>query len=601
MLLIIIFFCVALNLPLAAAFDTKNYLNDELLSSLPEDVATLAWHLRDLLESNPCLHFDGTRTWGPEEIWLFSEKYFPTLQELVVAAAQEPTLIKESRANIRGERVVRLLGLGRALEHLLAVQYHDGALVDGGIFGVAGAIPGTVLSLKIARSKFMTLRGLVVHWLLRGLPDMDASEGDRSLQAATISPMIKITCLGNITDDFNMAIRGVAEIYNVAANLEAVDVVECPLVEQELQALIDELKYTLRQQREFFNELQGALNNLFKFGGSRFQLSELFSTWSHSGCRSPLDFPSALPPPDDARFKMLTLQRQAITLANRQLALLAGEIVLLRLQLAKSTEPDCAAPQSHPSSPENCSMISEFAGREKSNLWQIGRTISKFVASHKSSSAEKLMGKLADWPSLDRELYVQNLRATTLLKQVKIIMDPQNESIMQLDTETLEALKDIYDPIKQIVQAYAAILELGMIKGLEPSQMGQLLTTIFKSPEIRVALPLYKRLMERMGAVFAAWGVAYEAYDWKTFPLRFILHPPGSKSAASGAVSEEGIGRGRRRAPEEGAESETKSPGNRCHRTWSRARPSPGNMTVRLGNFYRKVRKQCGTRIYGNK
>lgn len=535
MLLAIIAFCVALGLPLAAAFDTEKYLSDALLHSLPRDVAKPARILKDLLNSNPLLHFDEPQEWGPEEVRLFRSVYFPALQEFVTAAAQYPQLVKESGVGIHGRRVVQLLGLGRALEHLLDIRYDHGQLIESHLKVAApGAIPGTIVSLNIARANFVTLRALVARWLLQGLPDPDAnvSEGDRSLQAAIIGPMVKLICLSNVKGDWGMMSSKKSVTCSAETRPDIMSVAECPLVEQELQALIGELKDAIQQQQDIFDKLQSAVNNFLKSGCSQLLLIEPVKRWKDSVGQRPLEFPSALPPPGDVRFKMISLQREVITLVNRQLAQLVGETVLVQLQLVKSIGPNCVSRAIYPTIPE-------LVRGEKPKLERIAEDIGQFVTANKDSSAEDLIERLADSLAFNWELPVQNKGAIELLQKV-MNMDSENEGIMRLEEETLEALKDIYDPIKRIVQAYAAILELGIAKALEQSQMDRLLITAFKFPPVRETLSLYKSIMERIEAALSARGVDLEAYNWNYFPLRFILHPPGSKSAASGAVSGEG-------------------------------------------------------------
>ena len=532
MLLAIIFFCVALGLPLAAAFDTELCLNDDFLNSLPEDVASPARTLKNLLDRNPFLHFDQHQNWGSNEFRFFDDEYFPVLQELVIAAAHYPELVKEFGVGMGGQKVVRLLSLGLALEHLLDIRYRrDHTLESSIILDESIATPGTNWSQQVARAKFEALRNLVGVWLFLD-PDMNSFGSEWSFQTPIIGPMIKISCLSEISGRFNMQIPGVPMIFTVEDSWEDVDEANCPLMEQELQALANELKDALQQQQKLFDELRGAVDNFIKSGCSQFQLMRLVKIWGSSGCVDPLVFPSALPPLDDVRFKMIFLQREAITLENRQRAQLAGEIVLLQLQLAESIEPNYAFLRI-------VKLIPTYVERLNPKFEQVAETIGNFVAAHQESSAEELMEGLSNWPELSWGVLAHKQRALQMLEKVRS-MDLQGETIMQFDEETLKALKDTYDRVKRIVEAYAAILELGVAKGLEQSQMDRLVITIFKPLFTREALPLYKSFMGRVEAAFAAGDMELEAYNWDYFPLHFILHPPGSKSAASGTVSGEG-------------------------------------------------------------
>ena len=140
---------------------------------------------------------------------------------------------------------------------------------------------------------------------------------------------------------------------------------------------------------------------------------------------------------------------------------------------------------------------------------------------------------------------------------------------MLLD-ETLEVLKDIYGSIKRIVQGYAAVLELGLAKDLEQSQMDRFLINTFGSLFTVYTLPIHKSIMDHIEAVLEARGLDLEdRYDWNHLfsLLHFMLHPPPRNSARSGTVSGEGeqdTGKllGNKRTLEREAEPEAKKTKN---------------------------------------
>lgn len=512
--------CAALGVQFATGFDTAKYLDDQLWdqlrSSAPELVGLFA-DLGAMLDRHDCLHFDGesAKRWGDAEITLFTEAYFPTLEQAAVTAVSHWELIAERCA----ERPKSLLPLGRALEHLLLIDADDAKVFNVVPMPSEDFSSPLLLPLRMAEADFMALRSSWTHFDLYHLRRRGAhSDPQWPAVATSFGLAVKVACAAYMIGKLSATVR-------MRPDPKSLDYLRAVQDDPDnLPSLTLKLQNSISALPQIFSELQKIAEGLVAAECHCSWIDVIDRLWEE-GTGGVGSTRTRIWTEFRGDALQLVALGEFLEIAQRFCANLLVGTLLLGLKAAEIA--GC-------SSARVPDELPQWLKWESKTIQSAAAQLEAYVAEQRDAMAEHF----AEYAYAVRPRLLNSKRTIKIRETMEnairalAIFVPRNGHALQLGEATIRVLKETWALAKRVAEAYASLFELARIKIRNPSQMDRFLQSTLGDYDFRAILVAAKTLMDRIQRSLPGPSGMGEEYNWDRFPICFLLcRHRGGKSA----------------------------------------------------------------------
>lgn len=478
----VLFWAALSCVPLAASVKVEECLSERLIGSLPTEMQNLAIGIRDLLvQPNSKLRLEKSQTWGPDDLELFTNDYFPKLEALV-----EETLKQSFVGGVQGPLAPPLWprDLRGALKCLVPVGDIKSANISA--TALTSLVEVVAAKLKLV-CLFETFDEVYERVSLREFNDQQWE-----LEASIFDLQMKIQVIFRLIEKLAGAVVMLGPGRSSPFQLVNLDGGENLA---HMERLLDKLT---RQLELLFSRLQPAVSEL---------ATGCTNSWVFSNKTLWKSFPNL----------SSKSSRLAAVLDGLQAKCLS-KTILLNLEIAKFVDPlqfSFGLDQG-----ELTNRLINWTKGIYQSVKSLSTNAHEFVHQQISTTEDLVAGVRKLALTLFDSCLETNMPLNSMLNYTWGLK-AQVKSGSTLKPEAVEGLRRAYRVAKQLVESFAAVLHLANERIKEDAGKDSFLLGLFRFEVAAQDLELAKGIMDNAEeALDYQLGPDVQRYGWDDFPLK---------------------------------------------------------------------------------